>query len=347
LLGALRASAADFPLRVIAFDQDAVDIYRGPASGFGVNEQSALIARGALGATDLAQALAFAAQGSDRHARVLLIGDGVVTAGPDDTTALREAVAKLAAHGVQRLDVLGEGGIRDHEALTALTRSGLPASGVVLDARAPVSELAAKLQHTTAAKVEVQIAGASWVYPRVLEGVQAGDQRLIFAELPAGTPLQIELIGAGIAAPALQEVPRPLIERAWARAKIGAMTAELRALGPDAVDERALREREIVQLSLAQRVVSDFTALLVLETAWDYQRFGIDQKALSSILRVGDEGIELVDRADLDREAEQSDRLKVAKRGGDDDWRSAGVVATEAVVHASAARRRSASPRGA
>jgi len=311
LLAALRNGSGDFALRVVAFDQDAAEIYRGPASGFGQREQSALLERSALGATDLAQALAFAARDAEKHARVLLIGDGVVTAGADDTTALREAVAKLAAHGVQRLDVLGEGGIRDLESLTALTRAGLPVTGVVLDARASVDELAHRLQHATTARVQVRIAGATWVYPSELEGVQAGDERLVFAELPAGTPLQIELVGAGIAAPELQEVPRPLLERAWARAKIEAMSGELRALPASAEDERARRQDEIIALSVKQRVVSDYTALLVLESAGDYQRFGIDQNALTSILRVGDEGIELVDRGEL---APKEERLKVAKR---------------------------------
>ncbi|HMI94412.1 MAG TPA: VIT domain-containing protein, partial [Polyangiales bacterium] len=315
LLEALRTGSGDFALRVVAFDQDAAEIYRGPASGFGPREKSALLERSALGATDLAQALAFAARDADKHARVLLIGDGVVTAGADDTTALREAVAKLAAHGVQRLDVLGEGGIRDLESLTALTRSGLPATGAVLDARAPIGELAARLQHETVARVQVRIAGATWVYPSELEGMQAGDERLVFAELPLGTPLQIELVGAGVAAPDLQEVPRPLIERAWARAKIEAMTGELRALPVGTEDQRARRQDEIIALSVRERVVSDYTALLVLESAGDYQRFGIDQNALTSILRVGDEGIELVDRGELEP---RDERLKVAKK---DDWR--------------------------
>jgi tetratricopeptide (TPR) repeat protein len=316
LIAALRARAGDFALRVVAFDQDSAETYRGPASGFGLREQAALLERGALGATDLVQALAFATRDPEQHARVLVIGDGVVTAGADDTTALREAVARLAAHGVQRLDVLGEGGIRDGETLSALTRSGLAATGVVLDARAQLPALVEKLLQVAAARVEVQIAGASWVYPRVLEGVQAGDERLVFAELPAETPLQIELVGAGIAAPELQEVPRPLLERAWARAKIDAWSGELRALAPDASVEREQKQHEIVALSLARRVVSDYTALLVLESAEDYQRFGIDQNALTSILRVGEEGIELVDRNELER-APQDVRLKIAKR---DDW---------------------------
>ncbi|KAF0162921.1 MAG: hypothetical protein FD160_4137, partial [Caulobacteraceae bacterium] len=130
-LGALvaelqRRAGKDVALRVIAFDQTAEEIYDGPASGFGLRDKGKLLARDALGASDLRQALDFAARNAGGHVRVLLIGDGVVTAGADDTTSLREAVAKLAAHGVKRLDVLAENGIQDLETLAALTRAGLP-----------------------------------------------------------------------------------------------------------------------------------------------------------------------------------------------------------------------------
>src|SRR5262249_20467279 len=44
------------------------------------------------------------------------------------------------------------------------------------------------------------------------------------------------------------------------------------------------------------RVLSDFTALLVLETEADYQRFHIDRRALSDILTVGATGLEVQNR---------------------------------------------------
>jgi hypothetical protein len=309
LMQSLRENGRDFDLRVIAFDQDTEEIYRGPASGFGEGAFAALRARGVMGATDLVQALGAAARGATGHARVLVVGDGVVTAGDENTTRLREAVAKLAAHGVRRLDVFAQGGIRDASVLAALTRAGLAEAGVVLDYRElpdvprdrdPVDVLAGKMLHTAAARVEVRIAGASWVYPRVLEGVQSGDERLVFASLPAGAPLQVELVGAGVAAPELQDAPRPLIERAWTRARIAAMQDDLRALPEEAAAERDAKEREIVALSVGRRVVSDLTAMLVLESEYDYERYGIDRKALTDILRVGEGGIELVDRAELE-----------------------------------------------
>ncbi|HKP62345.1 MAG TPA: VIT domain-containing protein, partial [Polyangiales bacterium] len=296
LLAELEKRTGQAPqLRVIAFDQGSEELYRGPASGFDLRAQSKLLARDALGASDLGQALAFVAENPDGNARLLVIGDGVITAGIEDTTSLREAVARLGAHGVRRVDVLAEGGIQDRDALAALTRAGLAETGVVMDASAPLAQLADRMLKGTRERVEVHIAGAQWIYPSVLEGLQPGDERLVFAELPAQVPVQIELLGASAEAHETREVPRPLLERAWARAKIESMTLERRALGAE--DSRAGRlERDIVELSLSRRVVSDYTAWLVLEGPAEYARFGLEQRALTDILRVGQQGLELWDR---------------------------------------------------
>ncbi len=286
----------DIDVRVIGFDQDSEELYRGPSRDFGLRAKAKLLARDALGASDLGQALAFIAKTGAAHPRVLVVTDGVITAGAEDAGSLREAVTRLAAHGVRRLDVMAEGGIQDRDTLAILTRAGLGETGALLDARAPIEALADRLSKGARDRVEVQVSGASWVYPRALEGLQPGDERIVFAEVPEGMPVQIELVGAGAEAFDTVEVPRPLLERAWARAKIEALTVAQRALPLEAAGERASLERQIVDLSVRNRVVSDYTALLVLETDGDYARFGLSQNALTSILRVGDEGLELWDR---------------------------------------------------
>jgi tetratricopeptide (TPR) repeat protein len=256
-----------------------------------------LLARDALGASDLGQALAYLAERPEGHERLLVVGDGVVTAGADDLTSLREAVAKLAAHGVRRLDVIAEGGVRDDDTLAALTRAGLASTGVWLDARMTESTWVEKLRRRVADEVSVNLAGATWIEPRAFEAVQVGDERLVFAELPPGTPVQIELgDGSAVALPVL-EAPRPLLERAMARAKIAAFTRELNTLRERDEAKRAALQSRIVALSVKQRVLSELTGLLVLETDADYRRFGIAQTALTDILHVGDEGLALMHRA--------------------------------------------------
>ncbi|HEX6242797.1 MAG TPA: VIT domain-containing protein [Polyangiales bacterium] len=297
LLAALtQQQGRDFELRVLAFDQDSEEIYRGPASRFSLRDQGKLLAREALGATDLAQALAALAARPAPHARLMIVSDGLVTAGESDATRLREAVARLAAHGLRRVDVVAEGGVRDSAGLSALTRAGLKRAGSVLDASLGAEQLATRLLRSVEEEVMIDVPGARWVYPQRLESVQAGDERLVFVELPAGAPLKLRAGGAKERTLPALEAPKALVERAWARAKIAALGGELASSGHASAEVRAQLERQIVELSTRHRVLSDRTALLVLESEDDYRRFGLARDALASILQVGDEGLELIDR---------------------------------------------------
>jgi tetratricopeptide (TPR) repeat protein len=89
-------------------------------------------------------------------------------------------------------------------------------------------------------------------------------------------------------------VPRPLVERAAAEAQVLRMEAEAGATTDKAA--RAALAKQIVDLSVRERVLSDETALLVLETDADYARYGLDRKGLADILEVGKDGLELVHR---------------------------------------------------
>jgi hypothetical protein len=245
----LRQNKRDFALRVVAFDQDSEQIYRGAASAFALRDQGRLLARDALGATDLARALGALAEAPDQQRRLLIVSDGMLTAGELDGTRLREAVTRLSAHGLVRLDVLAEGSVRDLGALAELTHAGLKQAGVALDAADAPQQLAARLLLSVRESVQVQVSGARWVHPRELFSLQPGDERLVYAELPASQPLQIELSGAGVQTIQTLEAPRPLLERAWARAKIEALSQELNAAGLRGEGARDALTQEIVALS--------------------------------------------------------------------------------------------------
>ena len=199
---------------------------------------------------------AFVARTGGTHARVLVISDGVVTAGADrhdGAARSRGEARRRTACGA--LDVLAEGGIQDRDSLDALTRAGLPSTGIVIDASAArgCGRRQALARYARSRRGARRPARHSCTRPcwRACSRATSG---WCIAELPPEQPLQIELIGAGAEAFETLEAPRPLLERALARAKIDALTAELRALRPDAEAERAQREREIVALSIAQRV---------------------------------------------------------------------------------------------
>src|SRR5262249_27204369 len=77
-------------------------------------------------------------------------------------------------------------------------------------------------------------------------------------------------------------------EHAASAAEIAELEARLAAASGDA--SQALRA-ELAKRSIAARVISTQTALLVLETERDYARYGIDRKALADIIVIGDRGL--------------------------------------------------------
>src|SRR5690606_577584 len=103
----------EMTLKVAAFDQGIAEIYAGPARGFGATELKALRDRGALGASDLAGALAAMPAAGLVSPRMLLVGDGVVTAGATDAAALKERLRDLSEAGMRRFDAIVDGGIQD------------------------------------------------------------------------------------------------------------------------------------------------------------------------------------------------------------------------------------------
>ncbi|ACY15666.1 VIT domain-containing protein [Haliangium ochraceum] len=292
-------------VRVAAFDQSVTPLYEGPATGFGGKQLDALRARRPLGASDLHAALSWAgAQGG----RIVVLSDGIATTGPSEAGELR-ATARAMGDAVPRIDMILAGGIRDRAMAERLVRGTRAHDGVVLDAESPAKTLAERLSQTTVSGIEVAVPGAAWVWPHTLDGVQPGDELLVFAQLDsagalaASKPMQVQLSGpvaggAQTVSVPLSSVPGPLLERAVAQARIELLTAQRDTLddAPGAAAERVRLHNEIVAVSTEHRVLSDATALLVLETEQDYARYGIDRKALSNILSVGPRGLEMLQR---------------------------------------------------
>jgi hypothetical protein len=301
------------PLGVAAFDQEVAPTYEGTAGGFGTQELQRLAARRPLGASDLGRALGWLAQhlegGGSRYRRVLLVTDGEATAGNVETRALKAAVHALGAKGVERLDVLAVGGLRDDAVLRELVTGNLPHDGQRLDGAAPLSEIARRLTLACRSALKVGIEGAEWIWPETLDGVQAGDQALIYADLPADRPLRLTVDGRPVATAEPAATERPLLERAWAAARIERLVHLRDAALPGDEDLRRALSLQIVEVSVKHRVLSPLTAMLVLESEWDYQRFGLDQKSLADILTVGPGGLEVLARSrsvlrpDFDRPA--------------------------------------------
>jgi len=293
-----RRAGGDLQLIVACVDQTTTTVYRGPANGFGKAQLAQIRERGALGATDLEGAMSDLLQQGDLSPRLLLLTDGIATMGATEDSDLAATAASLRRGLVERIDVLVDGGIQDVEALAAITTAGLAQDGVVLDARVDLNTIASRLMKATRSGIGVEVSQAEWVWPTRLDGIQPGDEVLVFARLPEGQPMQIKLVGAGVAEPQpmLAAATGPLLARAHARARIESLTStRSQTTNPDAV---AKITQEIIDLSTSHRVLSDETALLVLETEQDYERYGILRRGLADILSVGATGIEVLKRSD-------------------------------------------------
>ncbi len=158
LVATLAREHAGLAVVVAAFDQGVEPIFTGAAVDAAGTLEPALRGRMPLGASDLAGALAWAkAQGA--AGRVIVVTDGVATAGATDVAALGAAVKALGA-GVDRLDVVLAGGIRDRDAAIALTRGRLTQDGAVLAFDSGVAEVASRLAQATRSGIKVKVEGA-------------------------------------------------------------------------------------------------------------------------------------------------------------------------------------------
>jgi Vault protein inter-alpha-trypsin domain len=295
-----RTSGYTVPLVVACFDQEVAVVHDGTAGEFGRRELDAVLARKALGASDLGKALHFAStftpRSGARPSRVLVVSDGVVTAGEQDAADLDPLMRDLRKAGVERLDAVIDGGIHDEALAKQLAVGKLPRDGVVLDIELGPNAIAERLGRRAVSGIKVEVPGSAWVWPRVLNGVQPGDQVVVYASIPEDRPFEVALQGPVSSRQTIRTgaVERPLIERAMVSAEIQRLSAE-RSAAPDDETREGLRQR-IIALSTKHRVLSDDTALLVLETEQDYARFKIDRQALADILTVGPTGVELLDR---------------------------------------------------
>ena len=269
LVGSLLAEVAQrspqAAVTVAAFDQSVTVVHRGPVAHFGVPQLAALRSRDALGASDLEGAFVWTAADvrANPAKRLVIVGDALATAGSADLTRLRGAAHALGAVGVERLDVVALGDARSESTMRALALGPLAQHGMVIEGTRPAMEIAARLAMPARSRVQVSLPGATWIWPSSFDGVQAGDERFVYAELPANTPAAVHVDGHTTTLPPVAGTSA-LLGRAVAKAKVDALVARGEARGYD----EALRAR-IVKLAMEKRVPSPFTAFLVTESETD------------------------------------------------------------------------------
>jgi tetratricopeptide (TPR) repeat protein len=290
-------------VQVNAFDHDVAVLGAGTASEMSRSIRALLEARRFLGGTDLASALRHAAK--EQHLpTIVFVSDFVATLGGTESNDLTNAIHAIPA--AARVNALILGSREEASVAKALTAGRGRIARVAFtesleqDARAAAEALRKPL----GASFEITDARAEWIYPTHVDDVQPGDEVIVLGKRRAGGEVGVRLNGLA-GAPVLHLAKfEPLLEREAYRAYLESL-AEREANESSEAVRRAL-QTEQVRISVEQRVVIPRTTMLVLESESDYQRFGLDRRALAAILTIDAGGI-----ARLDRRVEQPRPLPV------------------------------------
>jgi outer membrane protein OmpA-like peptidoglycan-associated protein len=196
---------------------------------------------------------------------------------------------RLRAAGVARVDAIALGSHPDGARLAAIVESGRERGAVVRGDAS--SDLAVQRLRTRIVSSRAEITGAPQVWSTPLDDARGG--AVVFAEIDASSPLVVTLDGEAPRATEPEHAPPALVERAVAEARIRALTVERRAAGTTVARRQEL-ERETLALAKQHRILTDLTAMVVLETDSDFARFNIDRDALHDIPVVGRRGVQIV-----------------------------------------------------
>ncbi|MEM6992156.1 MAG: AgmX/PglI C-terminal domain-containing protein, partial [Myxococcota bacterium] len=293
-LAGLLEALEDTPTRIVAFDQTVELVFDGPARDALGDALAGLQERRAFGASDLQAALRHDLITKATSERLLVWSDGVATAGATEVAALREAAGQVP---MQRIDSYASSTSADRDLLTAMA-AARPATGFVVGPDLRGRDLAAALQRQGFDQVEVAVPGSVWSYPRSLEGFAPGDDVVVYAGFQEAAPADVRVTFSdarlGDHVIPVLEGAAPLVERAVATARVAELGEEL-ARQKDPAAAQDVRKR-LLKLALSQRILTDHTALLVLESEAEYRRYGIDRSALTDILTVGPGGVDLLRR---------------------------------------------------
>jgi tetratricopeptide (TPR) repeat protein len=289
----LRALPASDDVQLVAFDNEVVPLARGSAADLSRRIGDLLRTRLFLGGTDVGALLTDLRTriANDPSRTAVIASDLVATLGATASNDLQSAIAKLSAS--TRIHVLLLGSREDAPTAKAITaRRGRIVRVAFTDALASRAAAAAEeLRRPLGGSVDVDDAGAEWIYPTHFDDVASGDEVLVLGKVKAGEEPRI----APVTAKRLDHSTfAPLLEREAFRAYLEHLAERESHESSEAV-RRALAAEQ-VKVSIEQRVVIPRTTMLVLESEWDYQRFGLDRRALAQILTIDAGGIGRLDR---------------------------------------------------
>lgn len=240
-------------------------------------------------ATWISSARAAAGSSRDKELRVIYLGDGTPTVGPTRAAHLETAVRSAMPPGDGAIVAVALGADADMTSMQALARGG---GGVVVPYVPGQKVSTAALEVLSAAygvvlrDPEVELPqGLTQVTPARLDPIRAGGESIIVARMAVDGEIsgQMKLRGRVSGERFEQTYPikivptsssgNAFVPRLFAAAKI----AELERTGGD------LAKPMIVELSKRFAVASQFTSLLVLESAAMFKAFGLDRGSVGPV----------------------------------------------------------------
>jgi len=236
-------------------------------------------------------------------ARLLIVSDTVITAGETSATQLMSQLKTIP--WLNRVDVLLPSYYRDESVATTLVTAGQVTGKVIAltDSLADTS-IVQQLIQPVYTDIALQVTDSMAFWPRHIKALQANEPVMILAQKPLERPLEISVSDGKQffkqwrwPTHQFQAVEPLLLQREWHRTQIETLLARL-----DKTDDKAEKQKlrqTITDISVHQRILSPYTALLVLETEQDYRRYDIDRHNLKDILTVGNKGMNVLKRSQI------------------------------------------------
>ena len=277
-------------LKVACFDHEVTTVFSGLAKDYGEAPSDALLRHGALGATNIETALAWARKQSGR---ILLVGDGIATTKERTWESLNEL---LEAERPDRIDVLSLASAHHPKFLTNLAQEGGERSGVVLSPNASPAQWVAQMGQGAAREVRISVPDATWVWPETIQPTRPGEAVTAFAKFEGKHKRRLRTIRIdeqqgerkGVHTLPVVSAHSALVERAWAEVQITRLLKLQRGVRTE------VRQALLESLSHRYRVLTPATSFLMLESESDYARFGIDRENSGPILMVDATGLRTV-----------------------------------------------------
>ena len=243
----------------------------------------------ALGASDLGAAWKAAAELAGKaEAQVVYVGSGLSTLTSTKTgRLLADAESALAGHDL-RVHCLALGGIQDGQFLGELAKkySGtVRPLGSAEDVAGHVNELMSDYGRPLYRDVRIDFegVGVAEVYPVWFPNVTAGRQLFAFGKYLNQGKATVRLSASYKDKPYAKEFAADLggdkantfVPKLWATRKIEQLQQESALADADRADNLV---RTVIETSKRYWVMSQYTSFIVLETAEDYLRFGIERR---------------------------------------------------------------------